>query len=393
MSELRRRRFWVPGILALAAVAGVAGVVGVTVKGRRAATAPARALDDKTPMAELTAALRESDARALAVLFQKSAVAPNTPAKPFTDAEAAEWVEALKGIRTGFLKFGTVARSSALTVAGRVLQRFGADPCPASWADALPAVQHLLNAGLADPQPDVRVSALMEIGKLWSWMPGRTLLKAEEEVLAEWKQEFVTPVVRRLGDREAGSRRAAVACLGYLPVDGAAAHAVSYVDDPSSPEVRKQVLISFAARPMLLSEEVVLRHMYDKEAGIPQVAETVLKTRGLTQEQISLGSMIFHPKPEIRASVIPLLKNRTDIDPVVWLLQLSRDAEESVRISAVDALSKRLTPEVGQRLAEMAATDKSPAVRRAASKYLPEVQKTVSLPPLPGSPALLPKAN
>jgi HEAT repeat protein len=199
--------------------------------------------------------------------------------------------------------------------------------------------------------------------------------------------------VRRLGDREPKSRAATVACLGYLPVDSAAANAIPYLDDPASPDVRKQVLVSFARRPALLTEDAVLKHMYDAEAGISEVAELVLRTRGLTQEQISLGSMIFHPKPEIRASVIPLLKERTDVDPVVWLLQLSKDSEESVRISAVEALSRRLSPEVGQRLAEMAATDKSPAVRRAASKYLPEVQKTASLPPLPGSPSLLPKAN
>jgi hypothetical protein len=103
--------------------------------------------------------------------------------------------------------------------------------------------------------------------------------------------------------------------------------------------------------------------------------------------------MIFHPKAEIRASVIPLLKERIDIDPIVWLLQLSRDSDESVRLGAIEALSTRPSPEVDQRLAEMAATDKSAAVRRAAGKLVPESHKTAALPPLPGSSALYPKAN
>ena len=137
----------------------------------------------------------------------------------------------------------------------------------------------------------------------------------------------------------------------------------------------------------------MLRHLSDADPGVAEVAKVVLEIRGLTTEQISLGRMIYHPRADIRASVIPLLKNRTDVDPVVWLLQLSHDADESVRLGAVDALAVRMTPEVGQRLAEMARTDRSPAVRKSASRFLSESEKTAALPPLPGSPSLNPKAN
>lgn len=392
MPVRRGTRFWVAGGLGFAVVLGVTAFVAF--KGKRAAEPrPAPPINEATSMSELARALRDSDARALAVLFQKTTAAPETPLPPLNDAEAAQWVEVLKGLRTGFLKFGSYGRSSALTVVGRVLRRFGAETAPAGWAEALPTAHDLLASGLADGDLDVRVTALIEVGKLWSWVPGRSLLAAEENALADWKDGFQAAVVRRLADREPKARAAAVVCLGYLPIDGAAAPAVAYLEDPKSAEVRKQVLVSFARRPALLSEDAVLRHIYDKDAGIPEVAELILKTRGLTQEQISLGSMIFHPRPEIRASVIPLLKERSDVDPAVWLLQLSRDAEESVRIGAVDALAARLSPEVGRRLAEMAATDTSPAVRRAASKYLPEIEKTAALPPLPGAPSLNPKAN
>ncbi len=396
MSARRSTKLWISGVLGLAVVAGLAAVVVLSTKGRgRGVPGPqaSTVFDEKTSLPALAAALRDSDARALTALYQRTTPSAEAPTPALTGEDATHYVEVLKGLRTGFLKFGTFGRSSALTVAGRVIQRFGVDPAPNSWTEAIRPAHDLLTSGLADADLNVRVTALMEISKLWSWMPGRTIPAAEENVLADWKQGFVTPVVRRLGDREPKTRAAAVACLGLLPIDSAAAPAIAYLDDPASPEVRKQVLASFARRPALLTDDAVLQHIYDKDASIPEVADLVLKARGLTQEQISLGSMIFHPKPEIRASVIPLLKERTDIDPVVWLLQLSHDADESVRIGAVDALAARLSPEVGRRLAEMAATDKSSAVRRAAGKHLPESEKTASLPPLPGSPRLNPKAN
>jgi hypothetical protein len=120
----------------------------------------------------------------------------------------------------------------------------------------------------------------------------------------------------------------------------------------------------------------------------------VLKTRGLSQEQISLGGLIFSPKPSQRVSVIPLVKNRTDLDPVLWLIQLSHDPVESVRISSIEALANYKTPAVQRRLTEMARTDRSEAVRKEASKFVPTVEEsTASLPPLPGSSSLNPKAN
>ena len=86
--------------------------------------------------------------------------------------------------------------------------------------------------------------------------------------------------------------------------------------------------------------------------------------------------------------MIPLLGKRTDIDPVVWLLQLSHDPVESVRIAAAEAMAERFTPEARQRLSEMAETDPSPAVRQAVNQL-----ETAALPPLPGSTNLNPKAN
>jgi hypothetical protein len=48
---------------------------------------------------------------------------------------------------------------------------------------------------------------------------------------------------------------------------------------------------------------------------------------------------------------------------------------------------------VKRRVAEMARSDSSEAVRKTARKFIPRVDETASLPPLPSSLSLNPKAN
>jgi HEAT repeat protein len=201
------------------------------------------------------------------------------------------------------------------------------------------------------------------------------------------------PVVRCLGARDPQTRMAAVACLGSLPIDNAAAAAVAYVDDPNT-EVRKQTISSFSQRSTLLTDEMLFKRLHDSDAMIREMTNLILKTRGMSQEQISMGGLIYSPKPEQRVSVIPLLRNRTDIDPVIWLIQLSRDPEEMVRMSSIEELAKLKSPTVQRRLAEMARSDGSKAVRQAAGRVVQSPQETtVALPPLPDSSSLNPKAN
>ena len=393
MSTRLRTKLGIGAVLGLAVVTALTAFL--THGGRLSRSSrPKQEFNESTPLTVLATATRESDARALAVLLQKLTPSNEQPLPALTDVEGAEWIEVLNSLRTGYLKFGSHGKAVAVTVASRAFQRFSIDPGPAQWVKALWPTHDVLTAGLSDIDLEVRVTSLVEVGKLWSWIPGRTATQTEEYTVANWKDSFVAPVVRRLSDGEDKARAAAVSCLGYHPIDGAAGPAVAYLEDAKSADVRKQVLLSYVMRPSLLTEDMILKHVFDQDRGVAETAGLVLKTRGLTQEQISLGSMIFHPRAEMRSSVIPLLKERTDIDPAVWLIQLSQDPEESVRISAIEALSTTKGPEIEKRIAEMAATDKSANVRRAASKYLlPEVEKTAGLPPLPGSPSLNPKAN
>jgi hypothetical protein len=399
MPERRQTGVWIAGVLGLAVVAGLA-VTGYRMSrpSKPAARPIAGKLDARTPLAVLTPALRDGDAKALTALYERVSAQSEGPPPTIGEAEAPEWLDTLAALRAGYRKFTGYGRATALNIGTKVLGRFSvsAEGAPSCWPKVLVPVHDLLASGMADPDPNVRVSALTEVGRLWGWLPGREATPHEEDLLADWKFGLHTPAVRCLGDRSAKVRVAAVACLGTLPINSAAAPAIAYLEDMSEggADVRRQVIASFGGRRALLTEEALLKRMYDPEPGIPEMAEVILKARGLSDEQISLGKMIYHPKPALRASVIPLLRDRTDIDPVVWFLQLTRDSEASVRASAVEALAGRLSPEVRQRLAEMASSDQSPQVRQAASKIVPPAtEKTAALPPLPGSPSLAPKAN
>lgn len=294
-------------------------------------------------------------------------------------------------MRTGFTRFNAPGRATAVTAACLIVDKFAVEPAPAQWAEALQPVHDLLTACLADSEVLPRYTALVEASRLWVWIPGRSLTPFEEQTLGEWKAAIHVPVVRCLGARDPQTRVAAVACLGNLPIDNAAAPAVAYVDDPST-EVRKQTVSSFSQRNTLLTDEMLFKRLHDSDAMIREMASLILKTRGLAQEQIGMGGLIYSPRADQRVSVIPLLKNRTDIDPVIWLIQLSRDPVEMVRMSSIEALAKFKSPTVQRRLAEMARSDGSKSVREAAGKVVPSAQETtVALPPCPARQASIPR--
>jgi hypothetical protein len=399
MPERRRMSRRVAGIsvLAVGLAAMIFGVrVGFFWAGRgdsRSSAAGASELHEKSSLADLTQALRAGNSRALIFIQQQLPLASEAPRVALNDAEAGEWLEAISGLRTAFVSLTGPARAIAVSLSYRIFDRFAVEPAPARWSEALQPVHDVLSAGLADSDPNVRASSLGEVAKIWAWLPGRSLTPAEESLLASWKEGLYRPVIRCLGNRDPRTLVAAVACLGSLPIDNAAAPAIAYVENKNS-DVRKQTLISFARRTILLTDDMLLNRLHDEDSSVRETASIILKTRGLSQEQISLGGLIFSPKPQQRISVIPFLKDRTDIDPVVWLIQLSRDSEEMVRISAVEALAAHKTPSVRKRLAEMARSDQSETVRQTASRLVASAQeKTASLPPLPGSPNLNPKAN
>ena len=386
--------------LKAAVAAGTLGVaatgIGLFAAGKFAAKRPeavnaaaaTEAASGRSELATLGTQIAAGDSKALMALCKRLVPQDGQPdTSAVAPAEAGDLIAALKGLRGGYKAFDPTGRASAISAAGLILNRFRVDPTPAEWVEALHPTHDMFSAGLADNNIEVRCSALNEVGSHWSWLPGRAMTPNEESILAEWKDAFVKPATRCLGDREPKARAAAVACLGAASLDSIAAPAVAYVDDPESGGVRYKALMIFSNRPALLTEDAVIKRLQDKEPGIPELAELILKGRGLSKEQIFLGRQMDDPRPEVRASVIPLIRERTDIDPTVWLLQLSHDADELVRTKAAEALVARDSPEVDRRLHEMATADTSPAVRASVGKLVSKLvnDTTAALPALPAT--------
>ncbi|HEY2157379.1 MAG TPA: HEAT repeat domain-containing protein [Isosphaeraceae bacterium] len=399
MTARRRTTWMITGLIGFAALAG--GLVLSRARMAKVQQGPsettAAPIGADTPLATLAEGIKRSDIASLSALVQRLEPKGDERPKALTDDEGADWIGVVVGLRAGYLKYTTPGpRAAAVGAVAPIMARFAVEPAPPAWLGALLPAFDLINSGLKDPAPEVRASALMAVGRLWSWTPGRPMTPVEERQLGEWKDHLHEPVLLRLADRDPRARAAAVACLGLSPLDALAAPAVAYLDDQQSGDVRHQVLVSFATRQDLLTDDMILKRLHDPDPGIPQLAELILKTRGLSKDQVALGRLIASPRPEMRASVVPLVKDHDELDPVVWLLRLSHDPDETVRTRAVEAMTGKDSPDLRVRLREMAEKDSSPAVRTAAGRIVNQLaggEPTVSLPPLPGSPSLTPKAN
>jgi len=405
MMERGRMRTWGLAAAGLGAV-GVVAAIGYGLRPSKPSpvaagvAATASTVTAKSPIRDLSRAIARGDGLAMAILKNRLEEKPEVdaegqpkPAEPMTEAEAADIVDALASLRTGIAKFSAYGRASAVVVASGLLHKLDAAPAPQGWIHALKPSSEVFAAALVDQVWEVRVAALGEAKGFWKWTPRRDLRSNEVDDITAWKGALYNQVLPRLTDGDPKARTAAVACLGALPLNRGAEPASRLITD-TDPGVRLQVLISFSDRPALLSEEAILPLLYDANGLVPPLAERILKSRGLSPDQIGLGKLVAHPRADMRASAIPFLKDRKDIDPVLWLVYLSRDSDESVRLSALEALAGRDAPEARQRVSEMASGDVSAKVRQAAEKHVPAGESTAALPPLPGSGAGLKlKAN
>lgn len=398
-----RGRGWMLGMAGTAALA-IAFAGYWYFSGGKGQPTPAGTAHEDQSTRVLAARIGAGDAESLSAFRDK--VAPLGDQGQFTAIDQTELiddVELLQAAARGMRKYGQTGRAMIAGLAGTVLERMAIEPAPANWTHALGPIHDVIDMALADPEVPVRVAALSVTARIWNWAPGRTPLPVEESSLGQWKDAFCGPVTNLLIDDDPQVRAAAVLNLAQVPIDELAAPAVLRVADISA-DVRRQALIALAKRTEILTEEMILPCLYDEDPGIAMLAKVMLDQRGLTESQIDLGRQVYSPNASVRKAVIAQLQGRDDIDPVVWLIHLTRDQDERVRTEALNALRGNATdPKVRERLIEMAMSDPSGSIRVQARAMLPAEaaalmpqpsgESTVAIPPLPGSPALAPRAN
>ncbi len=303
------------------------------------------------------------------------------------------WIDLLAQLHDRREDLSARRRLELVFITARVLDRFAKDPVPPGWIGVLDPAGAIFGASFHDEAREVRIMAQSELTGLWDWTPSMyggtvALSTAAMKQLGHWKETLYNAALPGLVDGEAEVRAEAVACMAALPIDAHALYALRVGLHDESPLVRAQTLHGFADRNLLLRVELILPKLHDPASQVVEAAESVLRKRGLSREQIGLGRLIGHPQPKMRISALSELAHFEDVDPLIWTLHLSRDEDSSVRLAAVRALADFEAAEAQDRLMALATLDLDTEVRQAAVEALPAPEEIDNgLPPLPSASA------
>ncbi len=158
------------------------------------------AVNEQSPLAVLNEGLRSGDHQMLAFIHKRVMPVPDAPRQALGEQEATAWIETLAALRAGFPRFNAPGRATAVTAACLILDKFAVEPAPAQWARRLSSRFTTCSSPVSlIPNTLPRYTALVEAGRLWVWIPGRSLTPFEEQTLGEWKAAIHMPVVRCLG--------------------------------------------------------------------------------------------------------------------------------------------------------------------------------------------------
>jgi hypothetical protein len=140
--------------------------------------------------------------------------------------------------------------------------------------------------------------------------------------------------------------------------------------DPSA-EVRRQAICAVALKDKesLISSEDLLAWLHDPDKEVRRWCEKALQVRDLSRVEIQLGRLITDERAKERMKVFRYLRRAPTKAPGAWILRLSYDAEDAVRIAAARAAGDHGLTNLADRLREMAQNDRSPTVRQVAEHY------------------------
>jgi hypothetical protein len=126
------------------------------------------------------------------------------------------------------------------------------------------------------------------------------------------------------------------------------------------------VLTELQRRPEGLGDRDLLTLLHHDDAAVSGWAENELRRRGISSEQVSLGRLITHPDPGVRARLARGLPRMPKVDRVVWLLELTHDSHPAVRLAALSSIAGFPDKQLESRVREMIETDPDEGVRRRA---------------------------
>ena len=138
----------------------------------------------------------------------------------------------------------------------------------------------------------------------------------------------------------------------------------------SSSEVRRAALVVLGPNPDAVTEDAILPLLHDSDEQNAALARSALLSRGLSDDQIRLGRLLADPSPAQRLLVIDHLDDGSHVDVNMWLKRLSHDTSPAVRSAAARAMAQASSPDLAERLAQMAEGDPSPTVSRLTRHFM-----------------------
>ncbi len=136
-------------------------------------------------------------------------------------------------------------------------------------------------------------------------------------------------------------------------------------------EVRRAALLAVGpADEKVVSAKSLLPVLHDDDPEVRRACEDVLRIdRHLSPQSYEIGWCLYHPDPAQRLNVLDHLRRGADVEPGVWLRELSHDDSPAVRLAAVRVMSQQDRVDLSDRLEQMAAGDPSPTVSQMARLY------------------------
>ncbi len=275
-----------------------------------------------------------------------------------------------------FQHFSSAGQRNVLELAAGWFTSHADDP--AATAGLVPSCSRLLAEAVATKNPEVQAHALELCGVLTRQPQGNEALSSARDLVRTCLASDQADVRVRAVQLTIPTPRP-----GADPFDPDTAPGMDLLEqvtlllnDPAA-EVRRAALLAVGPARDAVLDNVLLRCLHDPDADIRRLCERTLKSRGLTPFQIRLGRQLTDSSPVERRKVFKLLRHARELDPTgpemdprVWLEELSRDPEGSVRLHCLTAMAL-WNPEIMRpRVAEMANLDPSDTVREKAQWWL-----------------------
>ena len=113
----------------------------------------------------------------------------------------------------------------------------------------------------------------------------------------------------------------------------------------------------------------LIRLLQHPNRSVQAVAEKRLRDRDHFQdEHIALAYRLYHPNAEIRKGVIDALLRSPSVQPISWLMELLRDSDSDVRLTAITFIATAKDKSLMQEVLQRAKKDSDPRINGLIEK-------------------------